>query len=205
MVFISSFAFAQSDIMSDEVKKKSANKDKQYIAITYNGKELLGTKKLRPTGNDKKGYFKSFLLETFVDSIKSQIRSEITDSISAISGFATYDSTATLINEAVPELVYMGLLTQSGTDAPTVTVLHNSLGGTVVWTRSGVGFYRGTLAGAFDENSTIVGGFNNFSFGGQTQTGIFSSPDVVYLKSTASDGTVADDMLDKTPVLIYTY
>lgn len=45
--------------------------------------------------------------------------------------------------------VYRALLTQSGTDAPTATVLENTLGGTLVWTRDGAGTYLGTLAGAF--------------------------------------------------------
>lgn len=44
---------------------------------------------------------------------------------------------------------YVALLTQSDTDAPVATVLENSLGGTVVWTRDGVGKYTATLADAF--------------------------------------------------------
>jgi hypothetical protein len=46
-------------------------------------------------------------------------------------------------------LVYTALLSQSGTNAPVATVLENTLGGTVVWTRVGAGDYFGTLAGAF--------------------------------------------------------
>lgn len=49
---------------------------------------------------------------------------------------------------------YVALLTQSGTDAPVATVLYNDLGGTVVWTRGGVGLYEGTLTGAFTVNKT---------------------------------------------------
>jgi hypothetical protein len=54
-------------------------------------------------------------------------------------------------------LVYTALLTQSGTDAPVATVLENTLGGTVVWARSGVGTYSATLADAFTENKTWLG------------------------------------------------
>lgn len=53
-----------------------------------------------------------------------------------------------------PYKVYTALLTQSGTSAPTATVLENTLGGTVVWTRSGVGSYVATLTGAFVLNKT---------------------------------------------------
>lgn len=52
--------------------------------------------------------------------------------------------------------IYMALLTQSGTDAPVATVLQNTLGGTVVWTRIGIGSYEGTLANAFTENKTTI-------------------------------------------------
>ena len=49
---------------------------------------------------------------------------------------------------------YTALLSQSGTGAPTVTVLENTLGGTVVWTRSSTGTYIGTLSGAFNLSKT---------------------------------------------------
>jgi len=45
--------------------------------------------------------------------------------------------------------VYTALLTQNGTDAPVATVLENTLGGTVVWTRFSAGVYRGTLSNIF--------------------------------------------------------
>jgi hypothetical protein len=44
--------------------------------------------------------------------------------------------------------VYTALISQSGTSAPTVTVLQNTLG-TIVWTYASVGSYVGTLSGAF--------------------------------------------------------
>lgn len=45
-------------------------------------------------------------------------------------------------SEATEPKVYVALLTQSGTDAPVATVLKNTLGGEVVWTYMGVGYYR---------------------------------------------------------------
>ncbi len=52
--------------------------------------------------------------------------------------------------------MYTALLSQSGTDAPVATVLQNTLGGTLVWARTGVGVYTATLAGAFTENKTFL-------------------------------------------------
>ena len=57
---------------------------------------------------------------------------------------------------ARPYKVYTALLSQTGTDAPTATVLENTLGGTIVWSRTSVGRYTGTLNNAFTLNKTIV-------------------------------------------------
>jgi hypothetical protein len=51
---------------------------------------------------------------------------------------------------------YVATVTQTGTAAPVPTVLHNTLGGTLVWTRSGVGTYLATLTGAFPTASKVV-------------------------------------------------
>jgi len=51
-------------------------------------------------------------------------------------------------------LKYVCNLNQSGTGAPTVTVLENTLGN-IVWTRTGVGVYLGTLSGAFPVTSKV--------------------------------------------------
>ena len=45
--------------------------------------------------------------------------------------------------------VYTDLLTQSGTDDPVATVLENTLGIELVWTRQGEGSYIGTSFGLF--------------------------------------------------------
>lgn len=52
--------------------------------------------------------------------------------------------------------VYTALLSQSGTNAPTAVILENTLGGTVVWTRSSVGTYSATLTNAFPSNKTVI-------------------------------------------------
>jgi hypothetical protein len=51
---------------------------------------------------------------------------------------------------------YVATITQSTTGAPVPTVLHNTLGGILVWTRSGVGTYLATLTGAFPTASKVV-------------------------------------------------
>jgi hypothetical protein len=51
---------------------------------------------------------------------------------------------------------YAATLVQSGTNAPVATVLGNTLGGTVVWTRYAEGTFRGTLASAFTSGKTSI-------------------------------------------------
>lgn len=51
---------------------------------------------------------------------------------------------------------YVALLSQTGTNAPIVTVLENTLGGTIVWSRSSAGVYHGTLTGAFIVGKTTM-------------------------------------------------
>lgn len=51
-------------------------------------------------------------------------------------------------------LVYTAILNQENTDAPVATILKNTLGGTVVWTRTSPGLYVGTLAAAFPASKT---------------------------------------------------
>lgn len=52
--------------------------------------------------------------------------------------------------------VYRALLTNAGVSAPTVIVLENSLSATIVWTRTGIGVYLGTLTGAFTASKTFI-------------------------------------------------
>ncbi len=50
---------------------------------------------------------------------------------------------------------YIALISQSSTSAPTVIELENTIG-PIIWTRSAVGVYFGTLAGAFTADKTYV-------------------------------------------------
>jgi len=70
--------------------------------------------------------------------------------------FPDASGTIALVETVKPYKVYTALLSQTGTSAPTATVLENTLGGTVVWTRSTIGQYVGTLTGAFTDQKTII-------------------------------------------------
>lgn len=57
-----------------------------------------------------------------------------------------------------PYKSYASLITQTGTSAPVPTVVENQLSGAIVWTRTGVGVYVGTLTGAFTAFKTLAFG-----------------------------------------------
>lgn len=66
---------------------------------------------------------------------------------------AVYDA---LSQGSLPYKVYTALLTQSGTDAPVATVLHNTLGSDVILERGGLGsYYVANSAGPWDMEKTV--------------------------------------------------
>jgi len=77
-------------------------------------------------------------------------------------GIATTNLTVTntLNGRAVSDILptykkYIALISQSSTSAPTVHELENTIGA-IVWTRSSIGNYLGTLTGAFTVNKTYA-------------------------------------------------
>jgi len=73
----------------------------------------------------------------------------------------TVQSVASFANSySLGYTVYTALVTQAGTAAPVATVLQNTTGGTITWTRPsnpGVGRYVATISGAnFTANKTAV-------------------------------------------------
>ena len=65
-------------------------------------------------------------------------------------------STSTSQTPILPYKVYTAFLSQTGTSAPIATVLENTLGGTVVWTRTGVGQYLATCSVNLTIGKTVV-------------------------------------------------
>ncbi|MCO6149052.1 hypothetical protein [Flavobacterium sp. NRK1] len=59
-----------------------------------------------------------------------------------------------LVIDSRPYKVYTALITQSGTSAPTVTILENTLSGPISWVYTSTGLYTGTLNAAFVLNKT---------------------------------------------------
>lgn len=84
---------------------------------------------------------------------------------------------------------YVALMTQTGTDIPTVNILHNTIGN-IIWTRTGIGDYTGTLNNTFTTNKTIC---NNGGASLQPQ----SNAVIAYLQITSqNENTVSVQLYD---------
>ena len=109
---------------------------------------------------------------------------------------------------ARPYKVYTALLSQSGTNAPTATVLENALGTTATWTRFGVGTYDLTLStGSFTGNKTTInisnGDFSTWYSYGNPQTNVVSVRIVTADRNTSNPPT--DSRLSNTFIEIRVY
>lgn len=107
---------------------------------------------------------------------------------------------------ARPYKVYTALLTQTGTSAPTATILENTLGGTVTLSRTGSGAYKLTLPSAV--TPTKVGCL--FSFGGNNSTNMSSAITIeaggTYVQlATYNSGTQSDALMTTATVEIRVY
>lgn len=99
--------------------------------------------------------------------------------------------------------VYSALLAQSGEDAPTATVLENTLGGDIIWERITDGEYSGTLTDAFTLNKS----WSTYpTISGQDSTILVDFLDVnTFYISTFSSGVAADNLLDNASIEIRVY
>lgn len=106
---------------------------------------------------------------------------------------------------------YVARLYQSGTGAPTVvfpftaisTISENTIG-TIVWTRTGVGTYRGTLAAAFTQYKTWM-----LSTSAQLSLNTvpmdWETANSVVINSVDDTGTNADDLMNGVFIEIRVY
>lgn len=98
---------------------------------------------------------------------------------------------------------YVALISQTGTSAPSVTILENTIGD-IVWTRFALGDYRGTLTGAFPSGKVIC--LSN-QIDMLTMTLIQrKNNDVISINTgTPATTTVADGLLVNTSIEIRVY
>ena len=102
--------------------------------------------------------------------------------------------------------VYTALITQTGTDAPVATVLQNTTGGTIVWTRNSTGRYVATISGTTyttDKTTVLVtSGGNNDNI---LRPRITATTAIDWYNIDSSDNAVSDTIAETTTVEIRIY
>lgn len=150
--------------------------------------------------------------------LKNNIDTAITDKTSALSitpanvgeqikSTVDYIDQEIAANTSTPNYkIYRALITQTSTNAPTVIVLENTLGGNIVWTRTSQGLYNGTLLNAFPADKTF------YRIDGKKYLeDVYFTMEVVGVSSIDiysfnSIGTIGyDSYLSKTPIEIIVY
>ena len=123
----------------------------------------------------------------------------------------TASGTATWQNESAGILgykVYVALISQLGTSAPTAIILQNTLGVVPVWTRFSTGIYRATYANTFTQDkTTILTSTNYLPDSGIIQVTCNSgySPDMIQLISYNKTMVLTDALLVRTAIEIRVY
>ena len=112
---------------------------------------------------------------------------------------------------------YVGTLTQSNSDAPVAVVLENTLG-SITWTYDSVGYYYGTLTGAFATATKVVIFVGHQYFARETG-GLIVTKEVVadrydensiyvataQFDAVSSGNVLANAVLHNTPIEIRVY
>ena len=113
----------------------------------------------------------------------------------------TVQSVASFANSySLGYTVYTALVTQAGTAAPVATVLQNTTGGTIVWSKTGTGAYTATISDSlFTLNKTMV--FINGGSATSTANIEWASP----TRTTVTLDTTADSVLTGASLEIRIY
>jgi len=102
--------------------------------------------------------------------------------------------------------VYTALITQAGAAAPIATVLQNTTGGTIVWTRNSTGRYVATISGTTyttDKTTVLVtSGGNNDNI---LRPRITATTAIDWYNIDSSDNAVSDTIAETTTVEIRIY
>ena len=119
----------------------------------------------------------------------------------------TVQSVASFANSySLGYTVYTALITQAGAAAPVATVLQNTTGGTIAWTRNSTGRYIATISGkTYVANKTaviITSGGNSDKF---LKPVVSSTSTIDIYNIDTGDSAVSDGVLETTTVEIRIY
>jgi hypothetical protein len=145
----------------------------------------------------------SHIVDGSITSSKLVDLSVLTSKINALAVTSDKIAAAAVTTEKLEYKEYIGHITQTGTSAPSVVVIRNTIG-TITPTRLDVGEYELTSSGLFTGNKTIALIANNVplvSINGITA----QTENVVLITTRNTSGTLTDSLLYVTSVFIRVY
>lgn len=127
---------------------------------------------------------------------------------SQIAGLAVLGSNiapATITPDKMAYQEYIAQLTQSGTSAPVPTVLVNTFPASIVWSYANIGYYLGTLTGAFPNSAKTLCLIDALFGASQFTTIGWSNTNTILIYTKNLSGTLTDGLLSMAPVIIRVY
>lgn len=104
---------------------------------------------------------------------------------------------------------YVALLSQNGTSAPVATVLLNTFGVDITWSRLGVGTYSGALGFPeifpLDHTTVVHGGEGTVSITSGIAVGAWISSENTIAIQSATFESLGDDLLGRLTIEITVY
>ena len=119
---------------------------------------------------------------------------DITKLYDALTGDSSFDNVYSNKGK-----IYRAILLQSGTNAPTATILENTLGGTPTYSYSSTGVYVITLSGMFLVSKTLA------FVGGIAGSVACEIDEEIIISTRNTAGTLANSLLLLTPIEIIVY
>jgi len=107
--------------------------------------------------------------------------------------------------KSLPYTSRVSLVAQSGTNAPTETILENSAGITLTWTRLSAGMYRATYGSSVDLSKTTLRIGNTYKYSEIIGVIIDSTTTKFQLAIESDGGPGVDDTLENTMLEIRVY
>jgi hypothetical protein len=134
-------------LLKDKENVTAPGGDYPYGVMRDKTPSIAGSKANTEFMNDYVQFFEKMFAESGISA------NDLPDN--DYSGFQLYEALLE-ITKPRPYKVYTALLSQSGTSAPSETVLGDNDIGSIVWARTSAGFYTGTLSGAFVSGKTAL-------------------------------------------------
>lgn len=145
------------------------------------------------------GVTSSIVLENGKVRLRTPAVIASTATVGAIPKLSNVDGTIEFVNRKI----WKGVLSQTGTNAPTVEgVNENDLGGTIVWTYDIAGKFIGTLSGAFGSNQYDLNAQINVGVPNGLASIVWANSNQINIFTNDYSGGAANDILDFSQISI---